>query len=79
MLIGITAQWHAGYSGYEHLIDSADEAAIVDAVAGQTFRRASDALRAAKRAFEASADRRVRTARIAVSLRTARGDVVEIR
>lgn len=78
MLTGISADWRPGYTGHDHLIDSADELAIVDAVAGQEFRRASDALEAASRAFARSADIRVRTARIVVTLRTARGDVVEV-
>lgn len=54
MLTGIRADWHADYTGNDHLIDSAVELAINDAVAGQEFRRCSDALHAAERAFRAS-------------------------
>ena len=78
MLTGITAYWCAGYTGYDHLIDSADEEALVDSVAGQSFRRASDALRAAEDAYEQSCDQRVRGARIQVELRTARGDRITV-
>lgn len=78
MLIGISAGWRAGHTGADHLIDSADEAAMIDAVAGQSFRRAADALKAAETAFYQSCDRRCRTARIVVTLRTSRGDLVEI-
>ena len=78
MLTGITAQIRQGYTGHDHLIDSGDQTAILDAVAGQSFRRASDALKAASKAFAASCDRRVSTARIVVTLRTAQGDLVEV-
>lgn len=78
MLTGIDAEWMAGYTGNDHLVNSGDEAAITDAVAGIEFRRASDALRAAERAWVQSCDRRVTTARIRVTLRTARGDIVTV-
>ena len=78
MLTGITAYWHAGYTGYDHLIDSADEEALINSVAGQSFRCASDALRAAENAYAQSCDRRVRGARIQVDLRTARGDRITV-
>jgi len=78
MLTGITATWCAGYTRCDHLVDRNDETALIDAVAGQQFRRSSDALRAAEAAFAISCDRRVRGARIQVTLRTARGDVVTV-
>jgi hypothetical protein len=78
MLVGIYGSIERGYSGYDHLIDSADESAVMDAVAGQSFRRSSDALKAAEAAFEKSCDCRVIGARIRVRLRTARGDLVDV-
>jgi hypothetical protein len=78
MLTGINADIRHGYTGADHLIDSGDEVAVTDAVAGQKFRRASDALRAAEQAFQAKCDRRVRLARVVVRLRTARGDEIEV-
>ena len=74
MLTGIRAEIRRGYTGADHLIDGRDEDAATVAVAGRAFRRAADALAAAERAFEKSCDRRVSTARIQVTLRTARGD-----
>jgi len=78
MLTGITAHIHHGHTGADHLISSADATAAVDAVAGQRFRRASDALRAAHRAYSSSCDRRVATARVSVDLRTARGEMITV-
>jgi len=78
MMTGISASIRLGYTGYDHLIDSSDETAATDAVAGQDFRRASDALEAARRAFRASADRRCACARVQVDLRTARGDRITV-
>lgn len=78
MLTGVRAEIRQGYTGYDHLIDSGDEAAVIDAVAGQEFRRSSDALKAAEKAFAASCHSRVRLARITVTLRNAYGDIVEV-
>jgi hypothetical protein len=78
MLTGIRAHVHHGYTGYDHLIGSSDVLAATDAVAGQSFRRASDAVNAASRAFCKSCDRRVTTAKITVDLRTARGDLITV-
>lgn len=78
MLTGIRAYTRDGYTGNDHLIDRADEAALMDAVAGQMFRRASDALKAAERAFCASADWRVHGARIQVQLRNSYGDIITV-
>lgn len=79
MLTGIRAQILAGYTGHDHLIDSGDEAAVMDAVAGQQFRRASDAASAARKAYYSSCDRRVAAAPISVELRNAYGDIVSVR
>lgn len=78
MLTGINASILMGYTGDDHLITSDDEERVTDAVAGVSFRRASDALRAAERAYESGCDVRVNTAHIRVTLRTERGDVVEL-
>jgi len=78
MLIGVRAEIKHGYTGWDHLIDSQDEASAMDAVAGQSFRRSSDALRAASVAYRAVCDRRVRGARIRVTLRGAYGDLVTV-
>lgn len=78
MLTGITARIHRGYTGHDHLIGRGDETAAIDAVAGRPFRRAADALEAARRAYRDACDARVRHARISVALRTARGDRVEV-
>ena len=56
MLIGISASICRGYTRDDHLIDSADETAATDAVAGIEFRRAFDALEVARKAFRASCD-----------------------
>jgi hypothetical protein len=60
------------------MIDDDDERAVQDAVVGREFRRSADALKAAERAFVGACDRAVRTARIRVVLRSARGDRVEL-
>ena len=78
MLTGISAEIRQGYTGHDHLIDGADESATKDAVAGVRFRRSSDALKAARKAFRESADRRVCTARIQVTLRTERGNRITV-
>jgi hypothetical protein len=78
MLIGVKAEIGQGYTGWDHLIDSQDEAAATNAVAGQKFRRSADALKAAERAYEASCDQRVSAARIRVTLRGAYGDIITI-
>ena len=78
MLTGIRAEIRHGHTGYDHLIDSADTSAATDAVAGIEFRRSSDALEAARRAYRASCDRRVSGARVQVTLRTARGDTTTV-
>lgn len=78
MLTGIKAEIRHGYTGNDHLLDSSDTLAATDAVAGQEFRRATDALEAAQEAFELQCDRRVRGARIVVALRTAHGDRIEV-
>ena len=78
MLTGVRAEIKHGYTGWDHLIDSQDESAAMDAVAGQSFRRSSDALRAASVAYRSVCDRRVRGARILVTLRGAYGDVIEV-
>jgi hypothetical protein len=78
MLTGIDVEIRHGYTGHDHLIDSGDELAVKDAVAGQSFRRSSEALRAAEKAFQASCDSRVATARLVVKLRTERSDLVEV-
>ncbi len=78
MLTGISAAIRRGYTGADHLIDSSDEDAATSAVAGVQFRRSADAQAAADKAYCASCDRRVRTARAQVRLRTARGDVVTV-
>jgi hypothetical protein len=78
MLTGIKATIRRGYTGCDHLIDSDDELAATSAVAGVEFRRASDAVEAAQKAFLASADRRCSTARVEVALRTAHGDLIEV-
>ena len=78
MLTGVRASIQQGYTGWDHLIDSEDETAAMNAVAGQRFRRASEALRAAERAYEASCDRRVRGARVRVTLRGAYGDIITV-
>jgi len=78
MLTGISAEIRRGYTGNDHLIDSEDETSAVSAVAGNQFRRASDARNAAEGAFLGSCDRRVRGARVVVTLRTARGDVISV-
>jgi len=78
MYIGIEATVRRGYTGYDHLIHSSDEAAATSAVAGQSFRRTADALEAAERAYMASCDRRVRAARVQVTLRDASGDEITV-
>ncbi len=78
MLTGINADIRQGYTGHDHLIDSSDELAATNAVAGVEFRRASDALRAAETAYNDVCDNRVECARVQVTLRTARGDVITV-
>ena len=78
MMTGINAQVAQGYTGHDHLISSCDTDAATNAVAGRRFSRALDAHRAACRAYLSTCDRRVRHARITVSLRGARGDVISI-
>ena len=72
MLKGISVRIFHGYTCWDHLIDSSDEAATKAAVVGVRFRRRADALNAARKAFRESADRRVCGPRIEVTLRTAR-------
>lgn len=79
MLTGINATIEQGYTGYDHLIDAADETAATSAVAGVQFRRAADALEAAEEAYRKSCDPRVRSALIRVSLRNAYGDIVMVK
>ena len=78
MLTGITATIRSGYTGHDHLIDSEDRETTASAVAGVEFRRAMDALRAARAAYRASSDPRCHTARVEVVLRTARGDRITL-
>jgi precorrin-3B methylase len=78
MMTGINAEILMGYTGYDHLIDSADETNATSAVAGVEFRRASDALAAAEKGFLSACDRRVESAKVRVVLRTHRGDVITV-
>jgi len=78
MLTGIESTIRSGHTGHDHLIDSIDRAAATDAVAGIQFRRSSDALLAAQQAYLDACDTRVRTARVQVTLRTARGDRITV-
>lgn len=78
MLTGIAAEIRRGYTGNDHLIDSGDQEAVTSAVAGVSFRRSADALKAAQAAYWATCDGRVRTARVQVTLRTARGDTITV-
>lgn len=78
MMTGVRAVIRRGYTGADHLIDQTAETAANDAVAGVKFRRASGALCAAEAAFLATCDRRVRTARIVVTLRGGHGDLIEL-
>lgn len=79
MMTGIDATICVGYTGCDHLITDGDQAAVTDAVAGHSFRRASDAARAADAAYQRVCDRRVAHAPIRVTLRTAHGDIVTVR
>jgi hypothetical protein len=78
MYTGIEATIRRGYTGNDHLIDPNDEAAATRAVAGQSFRRKAEAIEAAEQAYLASCDRRVRTARVQVTLRDASGDEITV-
>lgn len=66
----------AGYTGHDHLIDSADQD-NVRSVVGRQFRSVAEARRAAERAYESACDRRVRIAPIWLTIRLANGGVRE--
>lgn len=64
----------AGYTGYDHLIDSGDKN-NVRSIVGRQFRSVAEARRHAERAYESACDRRVRTAPIWLTVRLASGEV----
>jgi hypothetical protein len=77
-MIGINAEIWEGYTGCDHLITAADRDAATDAVAGKKFRRGSDALRAAERAYTENCDPRVKSARVVVRLRLRTREIVVV-
>ena len=73
-MITITNAWiKRGYTGYDHLIDSQDEA-NVKAMIGRKFRTVRQAQGAAERAFTACCDKRVAPAHIGLEITLANGE-----
>lgn len=67
-----------GYTGVDHLIDAAAEAAVAGHI-GRSYRDAASAARAVRRTYEAVADRRVHIAPIRLVVVASGGAPRELR
>jgi len=73
MITGIRAEIRRGYTGYDHLIDNGDEIDVINAIVGRQLRSCRDAAEKANKAFWSQCDRRVRSARIDITMRYENG------
>jgi hypothetical protein len=73
MITVLRAGLNMGYTGYDHMISGNE----CDDVVGRSFRSVTEARRAAERAVERNADRRVRTAPIWLEVRFRSGEIRE--